>query len=67
MHVKMAFQLNLYRHWPELNGVKLDLEMTDFNNGLGLGDLDDLAKKDQPAENNGSRFLLLESYVVLVS
>jgi hypothetical protein len=51
---------------PELNGVKLDLKMTDFNNGLGYEYLDDLAEKDQPAKNNRYRFLVSESNVVLV-
>jgi hypothetical protein len=40
--------------------------MTDFNDDLRLGDLDDIAKEDWPAEDNRSRFLISESNVMLV-
>ena len=46
--------------------IELLLEMTDFNNGFGLGDLKHLAKQDQTAVSNITSLLVLEQEIVLV-
>ncbi len=51
---------------PEFDRVKLDFKMMNLNNGLGLRDLNDLAKKNYSAEDNRCRLLVTKGKFVLV-
>jgi hypothetical protein len=51
---------------PEFDRIKLNFKMPNFNDGLGLGDLDDFSKKNEPAEDDGRGFLVLKGELMLV-